>query len=631
MYKVIVPIINSTAQKMGLENHLRELKRLGAQRVLLALDRMFISKEKQECDFKMLKENCKFFKDNGFEVASWIWAFNLAEDNDYIHITNITGEICPSEICPSDERFRKFACDYIKRIAECGVDIIQFDDDFRYGYQEECAFGCTCENHIKYAEELLGEQLTREKLIKHALHGKGNKYRNAWQKSKAHYFKLYANEIRTAVDTVNPNIRISFCSCMSVWDFDGIDTPLMSHILAGKNKPLVRLIGAPYWAVERIFGGCRLQNVIELQRMERSWCDDDIEIMSEGDCYPRPRTNCPANYLEIYDMALRASGEFDGIMKYAIDYHSNVGYENGYIKMHEKNRPLYEKIDVLFGDKTTCGVRVYERMKKYEDMLIPESVEGTDRVVDLFFSPASKMLADNSIPTVYNGDGVCGIAFAENVTAVPTDVMKNGLIIDVRAAEILTEQGIDVGLINIGEKYTAIKEYFDFIDNQYTVNNTVYNMKISESAKVLSHFISYDSSDKENKRSVGSYYYKNSDGQQFLVFGFAAYEQINQSENYCRSYMRSMQIKYATDLFGCEKLPAYAYGNPDLYIIAKKNNDSMSVGLWNIFPDEIDEPVIELDKEYTDIEFVNCTGRLEGNKVFLSELRPFGSSYFEVK
>ena len=57
----------------------------------------------------------------------------------------------------------------------------------------------------------------------------------------------------------------------------------------------------------------------------------------------------------------------------------------------------------------------------------------------------------------------------------------------------------------------------------------------------------------------------------------------------------------------------------------------MSVGLWNIFPDEIFEPIVELDRDYSEIEFINCSGRLEGSRVYLSEMAPYSVAGFEVK
>ena len=76
-----------------------------------------------------------------------------------------------------------------------------------------------------------------------------------------------------------------------------------------------------------------------MSRLEAGWNHyDDIEIIAEGDVYPRPRLNCAANYLEGFDTALRASGAIDGILRICMDYVSNVGYESGYLKQYLKNK-----------------------------------------------------------------------------------------------------------------------------------------------------------------------------------------------------------------------------------------------------------------------------------------------------
>jgi hypothetical protein len=78
-------------------------------------------------------------------------------------------------------------------------------------------------------------------------------------------------------------------------------------------------------------------------------------------------------------------------------------------------------------------------------------------------------------------------------------------------------------------------------------------------------------------------------------------------------------------------LPAKSKKNPNLYIYTAKAQNAMSVLLLNVHLDSIDEPVIVLDKDYSDIKFVNCNGRIEGNKVYLSPIQSYGMAAFEVK
>ena len=637
MYKISVPIINATAQEMGLEKLLENLKRLDAQRVFLALGKYQTDPVRRAEEMKALKENCAFFHEHGLEVGAWVWAFIILGKSDYVHMTGIDGTVSDQNgiLCPSDDNFRKFAAGYIAEVASCGVDLIMYDDDMTYGYHD-FGFGCACENHMKYTCELLVEDISREELKKKVLCGGESKYRTAWQKSKGYYLELFAKDMRKAVDSVNPNIRLGACACMPNWGLDGIDFATLAKVFAGNTKPYMRLTGAPYWVPFKSWGNT-MQSVIESERMEQSW-SGDIETMSEGDPFPRPRTACPASYVEIFDTALRASGDFKGILKYAVDYTSNPGYEDGYIFRHEKNRPLYKQIDRYFQEKDACGVRIYERMEKFEDMVIPREFEGNgEEIQEFFFSLSAKMISENSIPSTWYGDGVCGIAFAENVKMVSPETMKNGLILDLRAMEILQEQGIDTGLLSIGKKYRVSKEYFDIFDNQYAIDVDVFDISVKDNAQIQTHCISYENEVIEKKRTIGSYYYKNADGQQFLVFAFYAYANRNNikqgcfNRHYYSNYLRSAQIKNAVELFGGKKLPAYSYGNPDLYIMAKKNDSAMAVGLWNIFADVIFEPVIELDKEYSQIEFINCSGKIEGNKVTLSDMAPFSFAGFEVK
>lgn len=637
MYKVSVPIINETAQKMGLENILKSLKRLDAQRVFLALGKYQTDPARRSAEMKSLKENCEFFHKHGLEVGAWVWAFIILGESNYIHMTGLDGAVSNENgiLCPSDDNFRKFAGEYIAEVAACGVDLIMYDDDMTYGYHD-FGFGCACENHMKYTRELLGENISREELRKKVLFGGESKYRTAWQKSKGHYLELFAKDMRKAVDSVNPDIRLGACACMPNWGLDGIDFATLAKIFAGNTKPFMRLTGAPYWAPLKSWGN-NMQSIIESERMEQSW-SGNIETMSEGDPFPRPRTACPASYLEIFDTALRASGDFKGILKYAIDYTSKPGYEDGYILNHEKNRSLYKQIDTHFKDKVACGVRIYERLNKFDDMVIPAELEiNGGEIQEFFFSLAAKMVSENSIPSTWYGDGVCGIAFAENAKAVSPETMKKGLIVDLRAAQVLQEQGIDVGLLSVGKKHRVSKEYFDIFDDNYAVDVDAYDISVNENAQIQSRFIEYEKEVIETKRTIASYYYKNADGQQFLVFGFSAYANRQHMKNSIfgshvySSYFRSKQIKNAIELFGGEKLPAYSYGNPGLYIMSKKSDSSMTVGLWNIFADKIFEPVIELDKKYSRIEFINCSGRLEENKVILSEMIPFSFSGFEVE
>lgn len=614
--------MNSNVTRCDKQRLLKELKRFNAERVFLALKQYETDKVKRAQTMKELTENCKFFMENGYEVGAWIWTFWIKNSAEFRNMRSIKGTEIKEFMCPTDTKFVEFAKEYIKDIAKCRVQIIQFDDDFRYGFLSDSA-ACLCDEHVSRINRITGENSTVKELEKHITSGGKNKFRDAYLKVNGDSFRNFAANLRNAVDEVDPDIRLSLCSCMSLWDIDGTDAHELSKILAGKTKPIMRLIGAPYWAFNKAWGNS-LQDVVELERMESAWSrTEETEVMAEGDVYPRPRTECPASYLEGFDTAIRASGCTDGILKYGVDYISNVDYETGYARFHEKNKDIYEKIDEMFRTKTHCGVRVYESMKKVADMVVPTKVNKTVNIENLFFSKAARTLAYNTIPTVYEGEGICGIAFDENARNLPVEALKNGLIIDIAAAEILSERGIDVGIEFIGEATTGAEEHFISDDNHISANfATVYNIKLKKTAEVLSDIQT------ELGTVPMSYRYENADGNRFFVLNINTRADADNSlKHYARSKQYAEQIEW---LSGC-KLPAYTYGHPSMYIQCKKEENTLAVGLWNFFSDIAFEPVVELEREYSEIRFLNCSGRLSKNKVYLTDIPAFGFAAFEIK
>lgn len=622
MYVISVPVHNDNSVGDEREKILSEIRKTGAKRVFFSLGKYETDCERRKSALDILKENCRYFRERGFETGAWIWAFWINGKNPFICMRSLFGEEFSEFACSSDDNFVKFAADYIADITKCGVDLIMFDDDFRYGFFGD-APACLCDNHVEKINQITKENHTREELCALICSGGKNKYRSAYLKANRDAFRCFAKEMRAAVDRVNPAVRMGLCACMTSWDIDGVTALETAELLAGNTKPFVRLIGAPYWAVARSWGN-DLQDVVELERMESEWTRArDIEIMAEGDVWPRPRVKCPANFLEGFDAAIRAAGCTDGILKYVLDIHSKVDYETGYVRMHERNKPIIESLEREFSGKKSDGVRVYESMKKTEDAQFTTSVNDKTDFQDLFFSKAARILAHGAIPSVYEGDGVTGICFDENARSLPLESLKNGLIIDIAAAEILIGRGVDVGLESIEKSLSATYERFIESENKILADNAlVYDVTLKKGAEVLSV------GENEQDSVPMSFRYENADGKRFLVLCFNTRKQ---SDACFYSYARSEQIAKNVCWLSGRKLPAYSYGNPHLYLQCKKGDDEMTVGLWNFCIDPVLQPVVELSREYEAIEFINCDGKLNGDKVVLSQIAPYGFAAFTVR
>ena len=618
-YRLSVPFMLGQIEKYGASPFLRALRALGADTVVLALDCYETDPAARERVFAALRENVPLFQKEGFSVGVWVWTFMLRGENDYAHITSPTGRVSAEQVCPSDEDFSAFAYTYLQGIAESRPDFLLFDDDFRYGFLD-CGLGCACKNHRAHMEETLGERLPAGDISRLLFTGGKNKYRSAFLAANGHYLRAFARMARAAVDTVDPAIRFGLCACLSTWDHDGVSAAELARILAGNTKPLLRLIGAPYWGAKRAWGN-RLQDVIELERMESAWCGEDIELLAEGDAFPRPRFSCPAAYLEGFDLAIRAAGVTDGILKYALDYYASPDYEQGYLQSHIKNAPLRAEIHRHFAGKTPVGVRVYEHMTKLEEMEIPAALAGTDEVQNTFFSPAARLLAAGSIPTVYRGLGTVGIAFGENVRYLADGALENGLITDARGAALLERAGVDAGLAAVGATYTAKEEHFP-ASGQFVAlfDSPATALTPKAGARVESHFLS------DGGEQVGSYSYENAKGQKFLVLALDGY---TMSEHACKQPARAAQIEAWIRALG-KRLPASLLGNPDCYLLCKEGQGSRSVFIGNFFPDACMNTTVTLDRPFKHVDFIGCHGRMEGKRVILDGIAPFATLGFTV-
>ena len=630
MYNYTVPVMCRTFANDDRESAVKIFKEMGVKRVLNAISTYKFDEAQRSEDLRLLRDNCRFLKSHGFEVGAWLWTFwDKRENSDFTRMKLQNGTDSKQAVCPSDDSFRAFAAKYITDIAECGVDLILYDDDFRYGNLAG-EMGCCCKNHLAYMGRLLNEDLTVEKLDGKLLSGGENRYRSAFLKAKRHYFELFAKDMRRALDRVRPEVRLGVCSCFPNWDHDGITTYEISKLLAGNTKPFLRLTGAPFWALPNAqLANHRLQDTIETTRMARSFCESntDVEIVGEGDGFPRPRWMCPASHIEGYDQALRADGRFDGIMKYTVDYTSSHVYEGGYNRLHKKNLPIYAKIDAMFEGKKLTGVRVFEHLNKYEKMDIPEAVTNNRMLEHTFFSYAARMLTAASIPTVYDGEEHPAIVFGENAKYLPQNAVKRGLILDARAAEILTARGVDVGLKSKGEEIPVETERFvetgELVSLTWSAPQRAYRITPESTAKAESYFLSSAT----EEPAVASYFYENKNGERFLVF---AYDGTLSHNALFRNYERADQLKRALPRLG-KQLGFTVCTSPDLYTIAKEGDGKIAVGLWNFSADAVEEPFIELtgEKDSRVVSVIGCEATVEGNRISLSRIEPYGFAAVE--
>jgi hypothetical protein len=329
--------------------------------------------------------------------------------------------------------------------------------------------------------------------------------------------------------------------------------------------------------------------------------------------------------VELFDVATRVSDDMDSL-KYFIPYDMQPWYETGYFDAHIENLPLYEEIADAFNGKEAIGVRIYEEQKIIQNADLPDTFTGDEKLLSRWDMISSSVIPTaNAISTCYEGEGYFGMAFGENARYLPESAFKKGLVLDLKAAEILQNKGIDTGLISKKFKCCWSQEYFCEYDTAVdSTGDHVYDINIKDTAKVLSVFRC------DGEEIPGSYIYENENGQRFLVYAFNA-EQSCQNSSRFLSYAKGQQLADYAKWLGGKALPAVCIGYPMLYSIAKENEKEKAFAYFNCHLDEVKNANIKLSFKAKNVKFINCTGSCTEDGVIIDYIKPFGFAAFTVE
>ena len=465
-----VPIALSTLNRETKHTFLEMLQNVCAKRVWICCVDTFMDNDLDNDSGISLKdcaEYVRFFRENGLECGIWIRSLGFgtpmppkAPKISWTRLTSVTGKAPEVDsFCPEDPDFVESYLKYVKEIAACGPQLIQLDDEHCLSVRP--GIGCFCRRHRRLMSNRLGEEIELEGLPEKLFTGKQNKYRDAWLDISRDTHLRFTSKVRDAIHEVDPSIRVGFCAGYTSWDIEGIDALSLAKNLAGTTAPFLRFTGAPYWCntVKGRFPGQKLNTVIECAREQAAWSrDSGVEVYGEADSFPRPAYQSHANLIECFDIAMQAEGVRD--LKYLFDYCSSPAYEQKYYKLHLRHIPLYEHIVKTFDGLQDAGVRLYRRFDRIRRADLGDTFVGEKPVMRTFFSSAAAMLTQLCIPVCYTGKAKIGAAFGEDALDIPENEFPEKLILDLPAAILLQEKGIDLGLRKITPCEASAKEIY---------------------------------------------------------------------------------------------------------------------------------------------------------------------------
>ncbi len=631
MRSISVPLSAGLEDTASYPKYVEILRKMGVKRIFLAVGRLNTDEREKKKKISDIKKWAPYFKKEGFEVGVWFWSFLFDGDADFTLIKGVEGDTTKStRACPFDEKHTSFVISYVEEFIKAGADLILFDDDYRFGHLKvKHKVGCFCQYHMKDIEKRLGEPIARKTLIDNIFLKEPNKYRKAWCESNEDSLITFAKNIREAADKINPNVRIGHCCCYTAWDLDGTTPVKIAKAFAGNTRPFFRITSAPYWLPDRLCD-VTLIDVIDFARIQFEWCrGSDVEVMAEGDTYPRGRYYVPASFLELFDTALIADGKMETILKYVFDYTSPYDYEDGYYREHIASNKLYSEIEEIFIDKRDAGVYVYDLPEKTKNSVFPyqndDDYKNSDYLHLLSFPKASRLLSQYSIPVTYTEKSGVKAIFAEIATKISREELTGGAFLDASSAEYLDSIGIDVGFADKEEKETKSygEIYYPKRDAIAQIRDgaIVLPKEVKPEANVLVYVIEGD------KKQPLIYTYENKEGERFLVTLLDT-RKTARAAGKC-PYIQEALIDGLEEV-GKKPLPAVSKNNPELYIITKEGDGKIAVGLWNIFADKLLNKEITLPSEIESVKFINGEGSFEGNKVYIKNLPAFSMMAFEA-
>jgi hypothetical protein len=292
--------------------------------------------------------------------------------------------------------------------------------------------------------------------------------------------------------------------------------------------------------------------------MQAAWIKDEgIEVFTECDTFPHDRFHTPISHVQCFDAATMLTKDV-GALKYFYHYPCLPETERGYIDAHLASKKDFEDLQDAFHSRNEVGVRVYEKMHKLAEATLPEqfnvATSQKQIMTKYIFSEAQKMLSVNAIPTVYQGNGLCGIAFGENARYLTSEAINSGLILDIDAAEILQHKGIDVGILDTKPlELNVLEDFGDGLPVSVFWATDLCDLEINKGAKVISEFVDTDYFTEPRYRTPSAYLYENKNGQRFLVYAFRAKNQPEISGVYW-SYGRGRQIAKSVEWL-CGNMP----------------------------------------------------------------------------
>lgn len=622
--------------------------------VKTGLDRLYVGAADQIWESDDIEAKLQWFstvisriREAGIEPAIWCGGLGYGPPRserflkmfpDFLNIEGFNGNKNYA-VCVLDKKFREAYCSWVAAYAKSGAALLMIDDDFVLSARN--VLGCACREHLKLLSERAGYEVTHEDLRK-AFSGKPNKLRSLFLEVQGKTVMDFCREIRAAADSVSPDFRIGFCASYTHFDIEGVDIKEMLSVLAGRSRPLLRLSGATYWYVRasRLYPGKQtIGAIMETVRSQRAYFDGfDVELLDENDPCPREHRVVPASLVQLYDRISIADG-IETRFKYMFQYSycsSLTSSGDFYQRAHLRDMAFDSDLAEMFRGGDAVGWRVKQEQQVMRNAVLPEEYAGDGELMSWGTqSRAGAFLTGNTQSTTYTGTGGPVAAFWENARYLTADDLNCGVLIDITAAQILIEKGVDVGLRKAEPADSISGEVFHdcgmSFRNLWEERGKFFKVTLDPRAEVLSSFRSGDD------EFPACYFYTNAAGQRFAVYTFDS-NSLHYTPTHLLGAIHSPRRRQQLDLL-YQRLcgnhaPVTACNDisHEFYMLAKRNaKGNLAILFCNIYADTADLLDFKLAVPGEIIKTLHGEANITGDMLHVADIPPYGWCAVEIR
>lgn len=516
--------------------------------------------------------------------------------------TNFDDGKTRDSVCPLDKGFHDYIYNVMRTIAKQNPACIMVDDDFRtIWFKGE---GCSCPLHMERFNKAAGTSLTDRELwqIVNSNNENRKKYTDLFIKEQEKSLVECAKIMRSAVDSVNPSLPMSYCCCGNNAEF----AAEIATVLAGENNPItVRINNGNYTpAGARFFSRVFHRAATQIEKLRGKV---DV-ILAETDTCPQNRYSTGAMSLHTHftgTILEGANGAKHWITR-LITHEPESG--RAYRRVLGKYNGFYEKLAEITPTLDWLGARIfipstpdftYGRVKEewdgwsfcvLERLGLPMYFSSKESGALFLEGDADTRLSDSEILSLLGGTVVLASDTAKNL--IDRGFGKH-LGVDIREwhGKTPTKE-----LICINGAYAKVQMKSKEI------------VPMQNGVEVSSWALNSFDGETSEKLFPASTVYKNELGGTVVVFSGTPVSEFNLVEAFSfLTYSRKLQLIDILKKSG--NLPVYFPSDEDVYLKAAKTKDQrLFVALFNIGLDPIENVELVFENEPSKITCLTPDG-----------------------